>query len=144
MFNLLICNYILDPSLILLTSTSLQCILARNMAIKSKITAKTLKELEELTGVKLTIGKLIWVIRDADGISQIEFAKKLDISKQHLCDIEHNRKIISPQLAAKYAQILGYSKEQFIRLALQDLVDRDRLHVQIDVIADSNPPLFRV
>ena len=107
------------------------------MTIKSKMTAKTLKELEKITG-KLTLGKLIWAIRDADGISQIELAAKLDISKQHLCDIEHNRKMISPKLAAKYAEILGYSKEQFIQLALQDWVDRDQLNVHIDVSDDSD------
>ncbi len=106
------------------------------MSIKSKMTEKTLHEIETITGVKLTLGKLIWSIREADGISQVAFAAKLEISKQHLCDIEHDRKSISPKLASEYAGILGYSKEQFIRLALQDLVDRDGLHVQIEVTPD--------
>ena len=106
------------------------------MPIKSKITQKTLKKMEKITGTKLTLGKLMWAIRDADEISQVHFAKKLKISKQHLCDIEHGRKMVSPKLAAKYAEILGYSKEQFIRLALQDLVDRDGLNVQIEVVMD--------
>ena len=77
---------------------------------------------------------MIWAIRQADEISQVDFAKKLNITKQHLCDIEHGRKSISPKLASKYAEILGYSKEQFIRLALQDLVDREGLEVQIEII----------
>lgn len=104
------------------------------MTIRSKITEKTLKSLEKMSSVKLTLGKLIWAIRQADEISQIEFAHKLQVSKQHLCDIEHNRKLISPKLAAQYADILGYSKEQFIRLALQDLVDRSDLNIRVDVI----------
>jgi transcriptional regulator with XRE-family HTH domain len=103
------------------------------MSIKSKITEKTLKDIEKITGSKLTLGKLIWAIRQADEILQIDFADKLGITKQHLCDIEHERKSISPKLAAKYADILGYSKEQFIRLTLQDLVDRQGLNVQIEV-----------
>lgn len=103
------------------------------MSIKSKMTEKTLKDIEKITGSKLTLGKLIWAIRQADEILQIDFADKLGITKQHLCDIEHGRKSISPKLAAKYADILGYSKEQFIRLALQDLVDREGLNVQIEV-----------
>lgn len=102
------------------------------MSIKSKMTQKTLKEIEKITG-KLTLGKLILAIRQADEISQIDFADKLKISKQHLCDIERGRKSVSPKLAARYAATLGYSKEQFIRLALQDLVDRDGLQVQIEV-----------
>lgn len=106
------------------------------MAIKSKMTEKTLKEMEKATGVKLTLSKLIWAIRKADGVSQVDFAKKLKISKQHLCDIEHDRKYITPKYAAKYAAILGYSKEQFIELALQDLLDREGLHVQVEIITD--------
>jgi len=103
------------------------------MNIKSKMTQQSLKDIEKITGVKLTLGKLIWAIRQADEISQVNFADKLNITKQHLCDIEHNRKSISPKLAASYAEILGYSTEQFIRLALQDLVDREGLNVQIEV-----------
>jgi transcriptional regulator with XRE-family HTH domain len=103
------------------------------MSIKSKMTRKTLLKVEKITGTKLTLGKLIWAIRQADDVSQVDFANKLDITKQHLCDIEHNRKSVSPKLAARYAKILGYSKEQFIRLALQDLVDREGLNVQVEI-----------
>ena len=104
------------------------------MNIKSKMTEKTLKSIEKITGAKLTLGKLIWAIRQADEISQVDFAAKLKITRQHLCDIERGRKAISPKLAAKYASILGYSKEQFIRLSLQDIVDRDGLNVQVEVV----------
>jgi DNA-binding transcriptional regulator YiaG len=76
------------------------------MSIKSKMTAKTLKEIEKITKTKLTLGKFIWAIRQADEISQIDFSEKLKITKQHLCDIEHGRKSVSPKLAAKYAKIL--------------------------------------
>ncbi|MES2217939.1 MAG: helix-turn-helix transcriptional regulator [Pseudomonadota bacterium] len=102
------------------------------MSIKSKMTEKTLKNIVAITGVKLTLGKLIWAIRQADDIAQIDFAKKLQISKQQLSDIEHG-KAVSPKLAAKYAKILGYPTEQFIRLALQDLVDRLNLNVQVEI-----------
>lgn len=103
------------------------------MNIKSKLTEKTLKEIEKITKIKLTFGKLLWSIREADEISQADFAQKLKISRQHLCDIERGRKVVSPKLAAKYAEMLGYSREQFIRLSLQDLVDREGLNVLIEV-----------
>ncbi|HSW93237.1 MAG TPA: helix-turn-helix transcriptional regulator [Gammaproteobacteria bacterium] len=103
------------------------------MSIKSKMTEKTLKDFEKITGTRLTLGKLLWAIRDADDISQVDFSETLQISKQHLCDIEHGRKSVSPKLAAKYAKILGYSKEQFIRLALQDIVDREGLDVRVEI-----------
>ncbi|HEU5282069.1 MAG TPA: helix-turn-helix transcriptional regulator [Gammaproteobacteria bacterium] len=103
------------------------------MTIKSKMTQNTLEHFKKITGGQLTLGRLIWAIRQADEITQVAFAEKLNITKQHLCDIEHDRKSISPKLAAKYADTLGYSKEQFVRLALQDLVDRDGLNIRVDV-----------
>ena len=92
---------------------------------------ETLNFLDKITGGKLTLGRLLWSIRKADDISQVDFAEKLGITKQHLCDIEHNRKFVSPKLAAHYARVLGYSEDQFIRLSLQDLVDRDGLDITI-------------
>ena len=54
-------------------------------------------------------------------MTQIEFAKQLGISRQYLCDIEHGRCFISPKMAAEYTDILGYSKNQFVRLFLPRL-----------------------
>jgi DNA-binding XRE family transcriptional regulator len=105
------------------------------MNTKSKVTENTLISIEKITGSKLTLGKLIWAIRQADDISQVDFATKLNITRQHLCDIEHERKCVSPKLAAQYAEILGYPKEQFIRLSLQELVDRSELNVQVEITA---------
>lgn len=101
----------------------------------SRLTRKSLRNLEKLTGGKLTLGKLLCAIRQADEITQVEFAKKLGMSKQQLCDIEHDRKSISPKLASQYATKLGYSQEQFVRLCLQDIVDREGLEVTIEVTA---------
>lgn len=82
------------------------------------MTNDTLKLLEQISGTKLTLSKLINSIRLGEELSQVEFAAKLGISRQQLCDIEHDRKTISPKLAAQYATILGYSVQQFIRLSL--------------------------
>lgn len=89
--------------------------------------------LDRLSSGSLTLGKLIHSIRMCDEVSQIVFANKLGISRQHLCDIEHDRKIVSPKLAAQYATILGQSVSQFIRLALQAILDRDNLDVAVEV-----------
>lgn len=103
------------------------------MTIKSKMTLKSLESIEKITGGSLTLGKFIWAIRQSEESSQLAFAENLGISKQHLCDIEHGRKGVSPKLAAIYADILGYSKEQFIRLSLQDMVDCEGLRYMIEV-----------
>ena len=101
--------------------------------ITNNATKQTMNFLSDTINTKFTLGKLINSIRLGEEISQVDFAKKLGISRQQLCDIEHDRKIISPKLAAKYAGILGYSTSQFIRLSLQSIVDRDNLDVAVDV-----------
>ena len=96
-------------------------------------TQETLKYLEELTGQKLSLGSFIMSIRKGEEMTQVEFAKSLGISRQVLCDIEHGRRFISPKKAAEYAKILGYSTNQFVRLCLQDLLDRDNLGLKVNI-----------
>jgi len=103
------------------------------MGIKNEVTEQTLKLIEKKTGHKLTLGKLLWAIGECKGMSQVELAQKLGISKQHLCDIERERKNVSPGLAAVYAGKLGYSSELFIKLALQSIVDRDGLKITVEI-----------
>ncbi len=103
------------------------------MRTKSKVTDNTLKELEELAGGPLTFGGVINCIRLCDEYTQVEFAKKLGISPQQLCDIEKDRKFVSPKLAASYARKLKDSEEQFIRLALQDELRRAGLKYEVDI-----------
>ncbi|EKD71814.1 MAG: hypothetical protein ACD_46C00091G0006 [uncultured bacterium] len=88
--------------------------------------------LEKVRG-KLTLGSAIRSIRLCEEESQTAFAKKIKVSTQYLCDLEHNRKIISPKKAKKIAEILGYSPEQFVALAIQDSLDRDHIHMLVEV-----------
>lgn len=113
------------------------------MNIKSRITKNTLNKIEKLTGSKLTLGRFIWAIRQSEELSQTDFSIKLAMSKQQLCDIEHGRKSISPRLAAIYADKLGYSKQQFIRLSLQEIVDREGLNFMVELIPKRNGQAWR-
>ena len=98
----------------------------------TKRTKESLKFLEKLAG-KLTLGSLLLSIRQGEEMTQVEFSKLLGVSKQYLCDLEHERRFVSPKAAAEYAKKLGYSSQQFVRLCLQDLVDRDGLDLIIEV-----------
>lgn len=99
----------------------------------TKNTKETKQYLENLIGEKLTLGTFILAIRQGEELSQVEFAKLLGVSRQVLCDIEHGRRIISPKKAMEYAETLGYSKKQFVRLCLQDILDRDHLGFVVDI-----------
>ncbi|MCH9756335.1 MAG: helix-turn-helix transcriptional regulator [Gammaproteobacteria bacterium] len=101
--------------------------------MNTKHSKVALKYLESLVGGKLTLGKLLLSIRQGEALSQVEFAKQLDISRQNLCDIEHDRRFVSPKKASGFALKLGYSEKQFVRLCLQDLLDRDGIQLEVDV-----------
>lgn len=90
--------------------------------------------LEHLVG-RMSLGKAIRSIRYGEEESQIDFAKRLGISKQYLCDLEHDRKVVSAKKAKQFADNLGYSAEQFIALALQDSLEHDGIHMLVEVKA---------
>jgi transcriptional regulator with XRE-family HTH domain len=104
------------------------------MAIKRKKSA-ALKYLEDITGGPLSLGKFLQSIRLGEEMSQVEFAEQLGISKSHLCDIEKGRKLVSPERAAIFAKTLKYSSEQFVRLALQDQVEKAGLKFKVKIEA---------
>lgn len=91
--------------------------------------------LERVTGGPVTFGGFIEAVRLGEEMTQPVFADKLGISKSHLNDIEKGRKSVSPERAARFAKLLGYSEARLVKLALQDLVDRSRLKLHVDVKA---------
>lgn len=101
------------------------------MTTKKK--SEAMKFLEKLAGEELTLSSLLTAIRQGEEMSRVEFAKLLGVSRQYLCDTEYGRRTVSPKSAAAFAKKLEYSPQQFVRLCLQDLVNRDGLKLKIDV-----------
>ncbi|MBF0443032.1 MAG: helix-turn-helix transcriptional regulator [Oligoflexales bacterium] len=91
--------------------------------------------LESTAGRPLTLGGMIESIRLGEDMSQIDFAHKLGISASHLCDIEKGRKSVGASRAVRFAKILGRAPEQFVRMALQELVDEAGLRMKVEVEA---------
>jgi transcriptional regulator with XRE-family HTH domain len=102
------------------------------MTTKKRNTSEATRFLTRLAA-ELTLANLLMSIRQGEEMSQVEFAKLLKVSRQYLCDIEQGRRYVSPKAAAEFAKKLGYSSQQFVRLCLQDLVNRDGLKLNIDV-----------
>ena len=98
-------------------------------------TKKTLSTIRLIAGKNLTFGNLLWSIRKSDEMTQSEFSSKLGISKQYLSDLENGRRFVSAKTASDYANKLEYSKKQFIRLCLQDILDREGIPLYVDVKA---------
>ncbi len=105
------------------------------MSIKKRTprSDKSIAFLEGLTGKKMTLGNLLWSIRECEEMSQAEFAKLLKVSRQYLCDIERNRRMVSTKTAAAFANKLGYSPLQFIRLAIQDELNKNGFHFDVEI-----------
>ncbi|STX81424.1 Predicted transcriptional regulator [Legionella busanensis] len=83
----------------------------------------------------LSLGKTLRAIRLGEEESQTHFAKKLGISVQYLCDLEHDRKIVSAKKAKAFADKLGYSDKQFVRLALQDTLNQYSIPMHVEISA---------
>ncbi len=95
--------------------------------------SETRKFLEKITGGPVTLGKLIESIRLGEELTQVEFAKKLKISRSHLNDIEKGNKAVSPERAARFAKALDHSEERFVELSLQSIVDEAGLKLKVVV-----------
>lgn len=103
------------------------------MNTKTKSSARKL--LEKLRGHPLSFGQMIESIRHCDEISQIQLARKLGVSRSHLCDIEKGRRPVTPDTAARFAKALGYSVNQFVARAIEDSLRRIGLKFTIEVKA---------
>jgi plasmid maintenance system antidote protein VapI len=91
-----------------------------------------IKDLEKKYG-PMTVGLFLRSFRESDELSQVDYAKKLRLSRANLCDIEKERKLVSPERAAKIAKILGVPQEVLVQLAIQDELRQARLDYHVEL-----------
>ncbi len=91
--------------------------------------------LERLAGGPLSFGRMIESLRFCDEINQTDLARRVGVSKAHLCDIEKGRRLVSPERAAKFARVMGYGVETFVAMALEDQLKKARLHLKVSLKA---------
>jgi antitoxin HigA-1 len=99
--------------------------------------ANALEYFERTLG-PLTLGRALAAIRETEGYTLASFAKKLGVSRAHLCDIERARRGVSAERAARWAKALGHPARVFVTLALQDEVTAAGLKLKVNV-ADESP-----
>lgn len=97
--------------------------------------SEAMKLLEKISRGPLTLSRAIESIRKSEDLSQDECARKLGISKSHLCDVEKGRKTVSPERAAKWARVLGYPESVLVRLAIQSELDAAGLKYKVEIEA---------
>ena len=86
----------------------------------------------EKTGQKpLSLGRLLRAIRTSTDKTQVEMAAKLGISKQELCDIEKERKLVSIDRAVLFAKKLKHSEKMFVIYAIDDQLRRSGIKLKV-------------
>ena len=99
------------------------------------MSTKKLPEMLTKHRKSMTLGRLLASIRQCEEMTQGDFASLLGVSKQYLCDIEHERRFISPKVAEAFAKKTGYSSAQFVRLCLQGMLRRDGIRYEVELVA---------
>ena len=70
--------------------------------------------LEKLMGRSLTFGDALSALGESEGKTLSQFAERLSSTRMHLSDLEHGRRTVSLERAAKFATAFG-SKRSTIR-----------------------------
>ncbi|MBL7665193.1 MAG: helix-turn-helix transcriptional regulator [Bacteriovoracaceae bacterium] len=97
------------------------------MTIKKK---NYFEELEKEYG-KLSFGDVLKAFRASEEISQTDFAKKLGLSIQNVCDIEKGRRIPSPSRTARIAKKLGLPEKAMIEFSIRDSLKSEGLNYNV-------------
>lgn len=78
-----------------------------------------------------SLGEFLKAYRLGEEMSQVEFAQVLGVSKQRLCDLEHDRSNVSIHLCKQLATTLDLPAEWLVKLALQHLLNKEGLNLKV-------------
>jgi antitoxin HigA-1 len=81
----------------------------------------------------LTFGTALAGLRGLEAETLGAFARRLRVSRQHLCDIEQGRKVVSAERAARFARALEQSEAAFVKLALDDALRAAKLRYAVEL-----------
>jgi DNA-binding XRE family transcriptional regulator len=84
----------------------------------------------------LTFADLMISYRDGVGISQVQLAKKLGISRANLCDIEKGRRLPSIGRASAMAKKLGEIPQFWVEMVLQDMLRQEKMKYMVRLEAE--------
>lgn len=92
-------------------------------------TKKTISAREALKDVlKSSFGEFVRDIRECDEVSQADLARRMHVSRQFINTIEKNKANVSLDMAIKISKALGYPKEAFVEIYLNDLLRKSGIN----------------
>ena len=96
---------------------------------------KTQKVLQKLNKGRFTFGQLLSSLRKTDEITQSELARRLNVSKGLICDIEKGRRLASIHLASQIAKVMGYPQIVMIKYLFEDQLRAAQIKCKIKLEA---------
>jgi len=90
----------------------------------------TYNDLEKRLG-KLTFSKFLKAWRECDDLSQAAFARKLNISRQNLCDLEKGRRSVSLNKLIKMAKVLGIPPQYLLELYFNEELKKAKANFKV-------------
>ena len=97
------------------------------MSIKSKAF------LRQLEGKRFTFGTMLTHLRKSDGISQVELAERMGVSKGLICDIEKGRRHGSIKLGISIAKAMKFPREVLVQQIFRDQLKRHGLKLSVRI-----------
>lgn len=80
---------------------------------------------------EMSLGAFLKAHRLGEDKSQVSFAEELGISKQRLCDLEHDRSNVSIQFCKQLAISLNLPPEWLVKLSLQKQFNEEGLNLKV-------------
>lgn len=102
--------------------------------------SKKSKDLESSSVIdRLTMAEMLETIRDDLGLTKVEMAKKIGITKQNYNNIVNENATVSVSRAIKFAQLLEDSEKVFVVVAIEDELARaERTEYKVDISLREN------
>jgi len=94
---------------------------------------KKLSTLLEKEMGPFTFGMFVRSMRTTLGLTQVDMAEKLGMSRGTLCDIEKGRQLVSVSLAKKIAKKAGFSETVAIKACIQDQLNKAKVKLQFEL-----------
>lgn len=79
----------------------------------------------------LSLGEFLKAHRLGEEMSQVEFAEFLGVSKQRVCDLEHNRGNVSIKFCKELAKKLELPPEWLVKVALEYQLKAEKIDLKV-------------
>ena len=82
---------------------------------------------------RVTFGRFLMSWREAEDMTQAEFARKLKLSSANLCDLEQGRRVPTPSRARAIARRLGLPEKGIVAMAIEDSLHRNGINYTVEL-----------